>query len=156
MGLPKYVVNLSDEERTQLGTMLRGGTQSARRLTRARILLKADEGRTDVEVAAATNAGTATVHRIRQRCVDEGLEAALSERSRKGGTPKFATKQHAHVIALACSDPPMGHARWTLRLLADRVVALGLAEQCSRETIRRALKKTPSNRGRRARGASPR
>lgn len=156
MGLPKYVVNLSAEERAELQVMLRGGRHSARRLTRARILLKADAGLTDVEVATGTGAGIATVHRIRQRCVDEGLAAALGERPRKGGTPKFTPKQHAHVIALACSTPPAGHARWTLRLLADRVVTLGLAEQCSRETIRRALKKTPSSRGKRARGASPR
>jgi transposase len=156
MGLPKYIVTLSADERTHLRALLRRGTASARRLTRARVLLKADEDLTDVEVATAVGVGTATVHRIRQRCVEEGLEAALGERRRKGGTPKFTPKQHAHVIALACSTPPAGSARWTLRLLADRVVALGLAERCSRETIRRALKKTPSSRGKRAAGASRR
>jgi transposase len=156
MGLPKYTVTLSGEERTHLRALLHRGTTSARRLTRARILLKADEDLTDVEVAAAVGAGIATVHRIRQRCVEEGLEVALGERRRKGGTPKFSPKQHAHVIALACSTPPAGSARWTLRLLADRVVAFGLAERCSRETIRRTLKKTPSSRGRRGGGASPR
>lgn len=156
MGLPKYTVALSDEERTDLRALVRRGTASARRLTRARILLKADEDRTDVAVAEAVGVGIATVHRIRQRCVEEGLEVALGERRRKGGTPKFSPKQHAHVIALACSTPPAGTARWTLRLLADRVVELGLAERCSRETIRRTLKKTPSSRGKRAAGASPR
>lgn len=156
MGLPKFIVTLSADERTHLRALLRRGTASARRLTRARILLKADEDLTDVEVAQAVGVGTATVHRIRQRCVEEGLETALGERRRKGGTPKFTPKQHAHVIALACSTPPAGSARWTLRLLADRVVALGLAERCSRETIRRALKKTPSSRGKRAGGASRR
>jgi transposase len=154
MGLPKYAVTLSDDERTHLRTLLRRGTTSARRLTRARILLTADEDRPDVEVAEVVGVGIATVHRIRQRCVEEGLEAALGERRRKGAAPKFTPKQHAHVIALACSTPPAGHARWTLRLLADRVVELGLVERCSYETIRRTLKKTPSNRGKRAAGAS--
>lgn len=156
---PKYTVNLSADERVSLQQLLRAGTRAARSLTRARVLLKADDGLTDAEVAAALGIGVATVHRIRQRCVEEGLDAALSERPRPGGTPKFTTKQHAHVIALACSDPPEGRTRWTLRLLADRVVALGLAEQCSYETIRRALKKTPpasSNRGRNISGASRR
>ena len=156
---PKYTVNLSADERVSLQQLLRAGTRAARSLTRARVLLKADDGLTDVEVAAALGIGVATVHRIRQRCVEEGLDAALGERPRPGGAPKFTTKQHAHVIALACSDPPEGRTRWTLRLLADRVVALGLAEQCSYETIRRALKKTPpasSNRGRNISGASQR
>jgi transposase len=156
MGLPKFIVTLSSDERTDLRALLRRGTASARRLTRARILLKADENLTDVEVAEVVGVGIATVHRIRQRCVEEGLEVALGERRRKGGTPKFTPKQHAQVIALAGSTPPAGHARWTLRLLADRVVELGLAERCSRETIRRTLKKTPSSRGRRAGGASRR
>jgi transposase len=156
MGLPKFIVTLSADERTQLRALLRRGTASARRLTRARILLKADEDLTDVAVAEAVGVGIATVHRIRQRCVEEGLEVALGERRRKGGTPKFTPKQHAHVIALACSTPPAGHARWTLRLLADRVVELGLVERCSRETIRRTLKKTPLGHGKSGGGASPR
>ncbi|MGI9078460.1 MAG: helix-turn-helix domain-containing protein, partial [Gemmatimonadaceae bacterium] len=144
MGLPKYVVTLTEDERSQLGTLLRGGRSSARRLTRARVLLKAAEGHSDAEIAVTVNVGIATVHRIRQRCVEDGLEAALSERPRAGAAPKFTAKQHAHVIALACSNPPAGRVRWTLRLLADRVVQLGLTERCSYETIRRALKKTPS------------
>jgi transposase len=156
MGMPKFIVTLSADERTQLRALLRRGTASARRLTRTRILLKADEDLPDVEVAEAVGVGIATVHRVRQRCVEEGLEAALGERRRTGGTPKFTPKQHAYVIALACSAPPPGSTRWTLRLLADRVVELGLAERCSRETIRRTLKKTPLGRGRSAGGASPR
>ena len=156
MGLPKFAVTLNDDERTQLRALLRRGTASARRLTRARILLKADEDLPDVAVAEVVGVGIATVHRIRQRCVEEGFEAALGERRRKGAAPKFTPKQHAHVIALACSTPPVGHARWTLRLLADRVVELGLVERCSYETIRRTLKKTPSSRGKHADGASRR
>jgi len=128
---PKYAVNLSAEERATLVQMVRAGTSGARGLTRARVLLKADEGLSDAQVAAALDVGVATVHRIRQRCVEEGFAAALRDRPRQGGTPKFDTKQHAHVIALACSVPPEGRTRWTLRLLADRVVALGLAERCS-------------------------
>ena len=153
----KYVVNLSAAEREALTQLVRAGTRGARSLTRARVLLKADEGLSDPEVAAAVDVGVATVHRIRQRCVEEGLEAALRDRPRPGAAPKFDTKRHAHVVALACSTPPEGHTRWTLRLLADRVVELGLAEACSYETIRRALKKTPpasSNRGRKRSGAS--
>ena len=156
---PKYVVNLSAAERDTLTQLVRAGKRGARTLTRARVLLKADEGRSDSEVAAALDVGVATVHRIRQRCVEEGLEAALRDRPRPGAAPKFDTKQHAHVIALACTTPPGGRTRWTLRLLADRVVELGLAERCSYETIRRALKKTPpvsSSRGRSASGASRR
>ena len=159
MAPPKYVVNLSAAERETLTQLVRAGTRGARSLTRARVLLKADEGLSDPEVAAALDVGVATVHRIRQRCVEEGPEAALRDRPRPGAAPKFDTKRHAHVVALACSDPPAGHTRWTLRLLADRVVELGLAEQCSYETIRRALKKTPpasSSRGRSGSGASRR
>lgn len=154
MGLPKYIVNLSEEERARLRALLRGGSRSARLQTRARVLLKADDGLSDAEIVEAVGVGIATVHRIRQRCVEEGFEPALVERRRPGVPPKFSTKQHAHVIALACSDPPAGRSRWTLRLLADRVVELGLAEACSYETIRRVLKKTPLSPGKRGNGAS--
>src|SRR5215218_11273169 len=107
----KYVVTLRPAEREALTQLVRAGTRSARSLTRARVLLKADEGLSDSEVAAAVDVGVATVHRIRQRCVEEGPEAALRDRPRPGGAPKFTTTQHAHVVALACSDPPEGHAR---------------------------------------------
>jgi len=159
MAPPKYAVDLNADERATLVQMVRAETRGARTLTRARVLLQADEGLTDSDIAAALQVGVATVHRIRQRCVEEGFAAALHDRPRQGGTPKFDTKQHAHVVALACSDPPEGCTRWTLRLLADRVVELGLAERCSYETIRRALKKTPpgsSSRGRSASGVSRR
>lgn len=156
MALPKYVVTLSEEERARLRAVLRGGVSSARTQTRARVLLKADAGLSDAEIVEAVGAGIATVHRIRQRCVEEGFEAALIERKRPGVPPKFTPKQHAHLLALACSDPPAGRARWTLRLLAERVVVVGLATECSYETVRRLLKKTPLSRGTRARGASPR
>ncbi|MGH2884532.1 MAG: IS630 family transposase [Solirubrobacteraceae bacterium] len=138
---PKYIVNLTEDERAQLLQLVRTGRQTGRIVARARVLLKADEGLSDPAVAAAVDVGIATVHRIRQRCLEVGPQATLRERPRGGSRPKFSAKQHAHVIALACSAPPTGQARWTLRLLADRVVELGLAERCSYETIRRALKK---------------
>lgn len=138
----KYVVNLSADERESLQQLVRSGRTAVRRVTRARILLKADEGLTDAEVAAALNVGIATVHRIRQRCVEEGLEAALGERPRAGAPSLLSGPAQAHLIAVACSAPPDGRPRWTLRLLADRVVELKLAERCSYETVRRVLKKT--------------
>lgn len=139
----KYVVNLTEEERASLQQLLRAGRPRARRTARARILLKADEGLSDADVAAAVNVGIATVHRIRQRCVEEGVEAALEERPRAGAPALLSGAAQAHLIAVACSTPPDGRPRWTLRLLADRVVELKLAERCSYETVRRALKKTP-------------
>ena len=149
MARPKFVVRLTAEERNQLRDLIRRGRPGARRVTRARILLKADDGRTDAAIADALEVGVATVHRIRQRCVEEGLGAALAERPRPGAVPTLDPKAQAHVIALACSTPPasMGRARWTLRLLADRVVELGLAPRCSYETVRRLLKKTRSSPG---------
>lgn len=142
-GTIKYVVNLTADERAMLQQLVRSGSASARRLARARVLLKADDGLSDPEVAAAVEVGVATVHRIRQRCVEEGLEAALGERPRSGAPPLLAGKAQAHLVAVACSTPPEERVRWTLRLLAARVVELKLAEQCSYETVRRVLKKTP-------------
>lgn len=153
MPAPKYIVNLTAAERAELQQLVRSGTTAARTVARARVLLKADEGLTDAVVAEHVGLGVATVYRIRQRCVEQGLAAALTERPRRGAVPKFTGKQQAHIMALACSTPPTGRARWTLRLLADRVVALNLAESCSYETIRQVLKKTRSSRGKSARGA---
>ena len=141
-GTITYVVNLTADERAMLQQEVRSGRASARRLARARVLLKADEGFSDPEVAAAVDVGLSTVFRIRQRCVQEGLEAALSERPRSGAPSLLSGKAQAHLIAVACSAPPDERHRWTLRLLADRVVELKLAEQCSYETVRRVLKTT--------------
>ena len=120
------------------------------------MLLLADEGRSDEQVAQALQAGSATVGRVRQRFVEEGLASALSERPRCGQRPKLTGPQEAHLIAVACSAPPPGHARWTLRLLAGRVVELGFAETYSYEAARRVLKKTTSSPGKRNSGVSPR
>jgi transposase len=142
----KYVVDLTAEERTTLEQLLQKGKSSARKLTRARILLQADEGQTDEEIATALAVGVATVERTRQRFVEANLEA-LNELPRPGGQCKLSGKQEAHLIAVACTPAPSGHTRWTLQLLAEQVVALGFAESIARETVRQVLKKTRSSRG---------
>lgn len=142
----KYVVDLSAEERTTLKQLLQRGKSSARKLTRARLLLQADEGLTDEEIATALEVGVATVERTRQRFVEANLEA-LNERPRPGGQRKLNGKQEAHLIAVACTPAPGGQARWTLQLLAEQVVALGFAESIARETVRQVLKKTRSSPG---------
>jgi transposase len=142
----KYLVTLTDEERTQLEQLLRGGITATRKVTRARILLKAADGWRDQQIAEALNIGRATVERTRQRFVEENL-AALDERPRPGNRPKLDAKAEARLIAEACSAAPAGRERWTLQLLADRVVQLQLAQSYSYEAVRRVLKKTNSSRG---------
>jgi transposase len=119
-------------------------------------LLKADEQLTDEPVAPALHVGSATVGRVRQRFVEEGLESALNERPRPGQRRKLPGKQEAHLIAVACSSPPQGHGRWSLRLLAGKVVELGLANSISPETVRKLLKKQSLSPGRKSNGASRR
>src|SRR5262245_55859547 len=137
----KYIVDLSTEEREQLQQLIRRGKSAARKLTRARILLKAAEGCTDAEIVAALQVGVATVERIRKRFVEAGMDA-LNERPRPGKKPKLSPKAQARLIAEACSQAPDGRKHWTLQLLADRVVQLELADSCSYELVRRTLKKT--------------
>jgi putative transposase len=132
------------------------GKVVARKLRRAQLLLLAAEGYTDREIAATLHVGVSTVERTRKRFVEGGLEWALTERPRPGGTPKLGGKDEAFVIALACSTPPDGRQRWTMQLLADRVVEGGLIDTISDETIGRTLKKTPSSPGERSSGVSPR
>ena len=140
--MPKrYLVDLTTAERTELSTLVRRGVTSARRLTRARILLLADEGRPDEAIAAALHVHRATIERTRQRFVAGGVERALRDRPRPGGRPKLDRRQEAFLIALACSAPPNGRARWTMQLLADRLVALAIVDAISDETVRRTLKK---------------
>jgi transposase len=126
--------------------MIRRGKTSSRKLTRARILLKASNGFTDLEIVAALNVGVATVERIRKRFVESGLDA-INERPRPGKKPKLDGKAQARLIAEACSKAPDGRKHWTLQMLADRVVELKLASSCSYELVRRALKKTSSSPG---------
>jgi len=146
--MPKktYLVTLDDDEREQLEHLLHSGTHATRKVTRARILLKAAEGWQDNAITAALAVGRATVERLRQRFVEAGL-GALEERPRPDPQPKLDAKAEARLIAEACSAAPEGRQRWTLHLLADRVVALGLAPSYSSESVRRVLKKRSSSRG---------
>jgi transposase len=155
MPAKKYIVDLTSGEREQVLGLISRGKPSARKVTRARILLKADEGLLDREIAAALNTSSSTVEQVRQRFVEGGLDKALNERPRPGQKSKLAGEASAFVIATACSAPPRGHQRWTLRLLADKMVQLGFVESVSHETIRQVLKKTNSNPGRRRSGAFP-
>ena len=143
----KYIVNLSHEERTTLHGLIAKGKTAARTLTRAHILLQADEGVQDAEIARALHVGVATVERTRKRCVEEGVNAALTERPRPGAARLLSGKQEAHLVALACSDPPEGHTCWTMKMLADKVVAIEMVPFISDETVRRVLKNRRSSRG---------
>lgn len=137
-----YVVDLTAEEREQLDKLIKQGEAKARKLNRARILLKANAGLSDEQIAKALDTSSATAGRVRQRFVEEGLEAALHERPRRGQRPKLSGRDEAHLVAMACSQAPKGQRRWTLRLLADKAVELGFVDAISHETVRRVLKKT--------------
>ncbi len=153
MPAKRYRVNLTQGEREQLLDIARRGKSSARKVKRSLILCKADEGLTDQRIADALLVGPSTVSRVRQRFVEEGLESALNERSRPGKNRKLDGRQEAHLVAVTCSPAPEGRTRWTLQLLADKVVELELADSISPETVRQVLKKTNSNHGRRRSGA---
>jgi transposase len=142
----KYLVDLSADERETLLQLVRRGKHSSRKVTRARILLLAADGLTDEQIVASLKTAFATVERTRKRFVEEGL-GCLNERPRRGQARKLSGKQEAHLIAIACSTPPEGRARWTLRLLADKVVELDFASSIARETVRQVLKKTNSSPG---------
>ena len=146
----KYVVRLTAQERGKLGTLVRRGRAHTRKLLYARILLKADadgpDRWTDERIAEALEVSTATVARERRRFCEDGLEVALMPR--KPGRPRRRVldgRAEAHLIALSYSDPPEGRERWSMRLLADRMVELGHVDTVSHETIRRTLKKTASS-----------
>jgi transposase len=142
----KYIVTLDDAESEQLQQLLSSGKHATRKITCARILLKAAEGCTDEQIAAALGVGRATVERIRESFVERGLEA-LNERPRPGKKRTLDAKAEARLIAEACSQAPAGQMRWTMQLLADRLVELKIVETVSDETVRRTLKKTSSSRG---------
>lgn len=157
----KWIVALPDTERASLLPLVGAGRAPARKLVHARILLKADTGRCgpcwkDPAIAHALEVSVPTVERVRRRYVEEGLEAALNHRPPKAHRPRrLDGDQEAHLIALACSPPPEGRARWTLQLLADKMVELAYVETpVSDQTVRRTLKKTIFIRGRRSSGAS--
>ncbi len=148
----RYRVALTDEERDRLEGLTRKGTGSVQMVRRAQTLLFAAEERRDEDIAAALRIGVSTVERTRRRCVEEGVDAALRERPRPGARPKLGPKAQAYVVALACTKPPEGRHRWTLRLLADRVVELELVPDITPEAIRLVLKRTGSSRGARRSG----
>lgn len=142
--MPKklYHVNLTQEEREELQILVKKGKDAARKITRARILLLASQNKTDDVIVESLEVGRATVERIRKRFIDGGVEAAINERPRLGGKFKLDTKAEATLIALACSDAPEGRSQWTMQLLADRLVEMGIIDSISDETVRRYLKKT--------------
>lgn len=141
--MKKYVVTLTAEERVELVALTTKGTTGARRMKRALILLAADDGDTVAAIAANVRIGTATVERVRKRFVEESLEAALSERPRPGKARLLDGRQEAYLVALACSQPPAGRAKWTMQLLADQLITFGVVETICDETVRRALKRGP-------------
>jgi transposase len=155
--MPKkiYIVDLNEKERAYLLDLIKTGEHAARKLNRARILLLADEGKADREIAEALHTGTATVQRTRQRFVEGNLEGALNEKRRPGAQKKLDQKGEAILEALAESKPPEGRKRWTLQLLADRLVELQVVESISYETVRQEVKKRDFSFGPRKSGASP-
>ena len=153
IAVKKYVVRLSTEERAQLDELIRKGKRSAQLLTKARILLKADvselgEGWSDSRIAAALDTSVATIERIRRQLVEEGFEAVLTRKyNPNSARPRiFDGAAEAKLIALTLSAAPEGFARWSLRLLEEKVVELQIVERASDNTIGRTLKKTFSNR----------
>jgi len=141
----KYIVDLTSEEREELEALISSGVAPARKLTRARILLKADEGWTDKDISEALDVGTATVERVRKRFVEwGGIKAIERRKPRRQYERKLDGDAEARLIALACSAPPEGRTRWTLQLLADKLVTLEAVDidSVSYETVRRVLKKT--------------
>jgi len=151
--MKKYIVKLGEEEREELRKLITQGHAPARKLAHARILLKADSGEggpgwSDHQISEALEVGTSTVERVRQRFVEEGVQAALRrQKPNRMYARKLDGEQEAYVIALTCSAAEEGRDRWTLQMLADKVVEVHLVESIARETIRQVLKKTNSSRG---------
>jgi transposase len=148
----KFVVELTSEERKQLTMLINKGKTAGYRIRHAQMLLKIDQGEhgpawSDTRVAEAFGAHITTLERLRKRFVEEGLEAALERHNRKNYTRKLDGDAEAHLIAIACSEPPEGRSEWTLRLLADKLVELNVVDSVSHMTVSRTLKKTNLSRG---------
>lgn len=151
----KYIVDLTEAERSELLALTTKGTIRARKMKRAQILLKADDGLTDVQIMEALKVSRPCVERVRQRFVAGNLDRALNENPRPGKQRKLSDRQEARLIAEACTPAPAGRKRWTIRLLTERMVALQVVDSLSRETVRRVLKKTRSSPGSCANGVFP-
>jgi len=147
MSQKNHRVKLSEHERQYLQKIVESGNDKARKITRCRILLLADEskGKTGQEISEALDVCLATIFNIRRRYHKGGLELAIEEAARSGQPPKFNGKSMARITAIACSKPPEGHARWSLRLLAGRVIELDIVEEISHQSIHNILKKTNSS-----------
>ena len=138
----KNQVRLKPKEQELLKQIICKGSGKARKITRCRILLLADEGKTDLQIMESLDVARNTVKTVRSRYLIGGLETAVNEQSRPGAPIKFSGRQKAKITAIACSDPPEGRNRWTLRLIADRIVELDMASSISHQTVKRVLKKT--------------
>jgi hypothetical protein len=147
-------VTLSETDRASLYTFIHAGKANARSFTRARILLKADEGWTDQHICAAFEVSRNTSIRVRRLYLEGGLEVVLHDKCQQRYRQALTGAEAAHLIALACTPAPTGHDHWTVRLLAGKAVELGFVESISPETIRQLLKKTNSSRGTTSSGAS--
>jgi transposase len=144
----KHQVQLSEEERKKLLAIISRGRNKAVVIQRAHILLKVDEGKTDAEISQMMYVSEQTIRRTRLRFEKEGLQAALEDKAHPPKGPKLKEKEEAHLIALACSEPPAGQAHWTLELLTKQLLEDGVVARISPETVRLLLKKTASNPGR--------
>lgn len=135
----KYVVELTEAEREHLRTFVSSGTKSVRKVKRAQLLLAADQGYADQDIAEMVGVGTSTVYRVKRRFVERPFEVVLDDEPRPGGSRKLTGKEEALLVAVACSDPPSGQARWTMQLIADAFVSMTEHASLSDETVRRRL-----------------
>lgn len=142
-----YHVDLTPKQRKHLEKIVCVGSNKAKVITRAHILLKSNEGKTDKEIAALLYIGEETVRRTRQRFWHDGMEMALNGNPYPPSEPKLTDEQEAYLVALACSDPPEGYAQWTIELLTEKMIAEGIVMSISREKVRLTLKKTTSSPG---------
>ena len=161
MGKKKYVVKLTKKQQKKLRHLTRKGEAKARQLTRARVLLLADENRpkgvkSDEQIADILDVSLATIHRIRRQFATEGFSAALEEKPRSGRPNIFSIRDAAAITALACTDPPSGYGKWSMRLIADKAVELEYVDSISHQTVFNILKKTIFRRTSKSSGASAR
>ena len=138
----KNRVKLRPKEQALLKQIISKGSEKARKITRCRILLLANEGKTDTQIIEALKVARNTIRTVRFRYVREGLESAINEQPRPGAPKRFSGRLKAKITAIACSEPPEGRSRWTLRLIADKVVELEMIDSISHQTVKRILKKT--------------